>query len=102
MGAGKIRPSSDYVIVDTILPGRVENVFVQAGDQIRAGDVLFQITDANYRCALREKMAEYDTAIAQVNLLYQAPSRHEIAAKEKEVAEYKIKIRSARERCRYL
>ncbi len=92
---GKVTPSSDYVHVNTVEPGIVEAVFVKQGQLVKEGDLLFQMNDSAHFLTLREKVAEYETAIARVKLLQEEPSKLQLKAKQQEIEQAKLKYEQA-------
>ncbi len=53
--------------VEPEIDGVVRQVFVREGQQVRAGDVLADLEDWNYRDALAAAQAKYETALSQMN-----------------------------------
>jgi len=98
-GNGKIKPSSDYVKINTSLSGIIENVFVQVGQKVTYNDPLFKVDASNLTYELRERQAEYKTALAQYNLLNKGPSLLELKIKEKEIEQIKLKQEQQKEKC---
>jgi RND family efflux transporter MFP subunit len=47
--------------------GIIQSVSVREGDAVRAGTVLAKLDDSDYRMALAEAEAKYDTAVSQAN-----------------------------------
>jgi HlyD family secretion protein len=88
---GKVAPSSDYVHVNTVEAGIIESVFVKQGQMVKEGDLLFQMNDSAQFLSLREKVAEYETALARFQLLQEEPSNFELKAKEQEIEKAKLK-----------
>lgn len=89
VGKGVVKPSSDYIIVDTVLSGVVDKVLVKPGQFVREGQILFKIDDSNYRYTLQQNKAECNTALAKLQLLQESPSKFELQAKEMEIAQAK-------------
>lgn len=65
-GAGMIEASTDNISIGTPLSGIVSNVPVNVSDTVKAGDVLFNIDDRNYRASLAIKQANVMKAKADV------------------------------------
>lgn len=64
-GIGKVA-CSNYVKVNTRREGIVDQLFVKEGDVVHAGDALFQVDDGVLRFVFHEKVAEYETALAEL------------------------------------
>lgn len=89
VGRGVVRPSSDYIVVDTALSGVIDKVLVKPGDVVQEGQLLFKIDDSNYKYTLRQKKAECEVAMAKLDFMKERPSKFELQAKEMEVAQAK-------------
>lgn len=59
-GAGVVEPSSELIEVGAFLPGVVDRVYVQAGDQVTAGQLLFSIDSRDARAAVGEAAARLE------------------------------------------
>lgn len=99
MGVGKVTPSSDYVKVNANLAGIVDEIFVKVGERVEVNAPLFHINDSGIRHELREKIAIYETALAEFNLLKAGPSTMELVAKEKEIEQIKIQHDQQKKEC---
>jgi HlyD family secretion protein len=62
------------------LPGKVEQVRVEVGDLVQAGDELARLDDANLGFQIRQAQATLASAQAQLDLLLTPPGPEEIAA----------------------
>lgn len=98
-GVGKVGPSTDYVKVNTSTAGIVDEIFVKIGQKVTANDPLFHINDSGLRHELREKIAAYETALAEFDLLKAGPTTLELTAKEKEIEQVKIQHEQQRKEC---
>lgn len=65
-GAGMVEASSNNISIGTSLPGIVKMVFVKVGDQVKAGEPLFQIDDRELRADLLVKQSNLVKAKAAV------------------------------------
>ena len=98
-GNGRVVPSSGYLEITPGVFGEIIEVNVQPGDLVKEGDLLFKIDDSEYRFSLREKIADYDVALASLKLLNEGPSRLTLQAKEKEIDQIRIKLERVEEQC---
>ncbi len=65
MGSGRVA-CSKYIRVSAKREGILENLFVQEGDYVMKGDPLFQIEQGSLSFAFREKLADYEMALAEL------------------------------------
>lgn len=65
-GAGIVEASTQNVAIGSNVPGIVTKVFVKVGDQVKAGDPLFQIDDRSRRAELLVREAELASRRAAV------------------------------------
>lgn len=63
--AGEVA-SSDEVLISTKIPGKIGGMYVEIGDQIRTGELLFELENQDLKAAVEQ--AEQSLAIAQANL----------------------------------
>ncbi len=63
--SGNLEPENSLSLV-SIVPGAIEEVMVNVGDEVRAGDPILRIEDTTYRAQL--KQAEAGLTVAQANL----------------------------------
>ena len=116
-GAGIVEPSSELVQIGSALSGLVTGLFVQPGDRVGEGQVLFTVDDRAARASLleaRAAIAEARASIAEANTvratagrqlaLYRniddpaAVSRAEVIRAEGEAASANERLRLARAR----
>lgn len=116
-GAGIVEPSSELVQIGSALSGLVTGLFVQPGDRVSEGQVLFTVDDRAARASLQEAraaIAEAQASIAEANTaratasrqlaLYRniddpaAVSRAEVIRAEGEAASANERLRLARAR----
>ncbi|MDP4575998.1 efflux RND transporter periplasmic adaptor subunit [Qipengyuania sp. G39] len=116
-GAGIVEPSSELVQIGSALSGLVTGLFVQPGDRVTEGQVLFTVDDRAARASLQEAraaIAEAQASIAEANTaratasrqlaLYRniddpaAVSRAEVIRAEGEAASANERLRLARAR----
>jgi HlyD family secretion protein len=67
-GAGIIEAKSQNIAIGTSLPGVVKSVPVKVGNNVKAGDALFQIDDREYLAELAIKNADLIKAVADVKV----------------------------------
>jgi len=91
MGEGKVA-CSNYVKVTAKREGIMEDLFVEEGDAVRLGDSLFQMDDGVLRFAFREKLAEYESSLAEVKWLEKGASEFDLRVKEKEIEQIQIRL----------
>ena len=116
-GAGIVEPSSELVQIGSALSGLVTGLFVQPGDRVGEGQVLFTVDDRAARASLQEAraaIAEAQASISEANTaratagrqlaLYRniddpaAVSRAEVIRAEGEAASANERLRLARAR----
>lgn len=85
-GVGKV-VCSNYTKINVKREGIVEKLFVKEGDVVAKGATLFQIDQSNLFFTFREKLADYETAVAEIKLYENEESR------EKEIDVLKAVIR---------
>lgn len=65
-GSGIIEASSENIAIGTSIPGLVQRIYVQVGNQVKAGDKLFLVDDREARAQLALKQSELSVAKSQV------------------------------------
>ena len=65
-GAGIVEPSSELIQIGSALSGLVTGLFVEPGDRVTEGTVLFTVDDRAARAALREAQAAIAEARASI------------------------------------
>jgi RND family efflux transporter MFP subunit len=65
-GAGIVEAVAGNIDIGTPVSGVVTDIYVQAGDQVKAGDALFKIDDRHLQAALLTAIAQADLAKTQV------------------------------------
>lgn len=58
--------SNDEVLVSTKIPGKISKVYVNVGDSVKAGDLLFELENQDLKAAVEQ--AQKSLSIAQANL----------------------------------
>ena len=91
LGEGKVL-CSKYVKVNARREGIIDDLFVKEGDAIVVGDPLFKVDDGMLRFAFREKLAEYERAVAEMRLFEKGTSEFDLRAKEKEMEQADIRL----------
>lgn len=103
-GSGIIEPNTQNIAVGTPVAGVASAVLVRAGDDVKAGDVLFTIDDREIKASLAAKKAALGSrqaalAVAQARLeaLRAYPRPESIPPAEAKVAEIASLLKDARE-----
>jgi len=86
-GSGIIEASTENISIGTHLPGIITRLYVQAGDQVKAGSPLFSIDDRTIQAELLVRKANVETAKRALARLEQMPRPEEIPPLEAKVAE---------------
>lgn len=86
-GSGMIETSTQNIAIGTPVPGVAIKVAVVVGDQVRQGDVLFQIDSRDLDAQLRVQQAALGVAQAKLAALRASPRKEEIPPAEARVAE---------------
>ena len=84
-GKGRVIPSSNYVHVGAPRGGFIRDLAVKVGQTVQAGDLLFTLDDTHLQHELKERRAQHQTALSQLELLDQGPSLASLQVKEKEM-----------------
>lgn len=88
-GSGKVIPSSEYVKISAPIQGTIEDVFVNVGQKVSAGDLLFKIDDSLLICQLQEKKSEMQTTLAKLEIMQQGANTFDLVLKQKEIEQVK-------------
>lgn len=75
---GRIEGSADAIQVGASISGIIEDVLVKQGDRISAGQVLIRIECNDVAARLKQRRAEYDSAVALHEKLVNGPRPQEI------------------------
>lgn len=94
--SGLIESPTANVAVATPVSGIVKRVFVQAGQQVRAGDPLFQLDDAAQRAELARLEATLAVTEQKRRKLELGARPEEITAQEAHVAQARVAVEDAR------
>ena len=78
--------------------GIIEEVFVDEGDQVAAGDLIVRLSDQNYNFEIEKVTAQIAGARAHLNMLQSGPSREEIDLAKSKVTTAQAKFLHATER----
>jgi HlyD family secretion protein len=89
--SGRLLPQREAQL-SVAIPGRVEQVFVEVGDQVPAGDVLLQLENGALQWGVRK--AEQNLAVQEANLseLRNGATEEEVAAAEAAVLSAKAQL----------
>jgi len=77
-GAGIVEAKSENIAIGTVVPGVVTKVFVQYGDEVKAGAPLFEIDDRDMQADLTQKKAALLSSQAKLTRLVNAPRPEDI------------------------
>lgn len=95
VGAGVVEASTQNIAIGTPVPGVVTSVFVNAGDEIKAGDPLFTIDDRAARAELETRRAALRVAEQTLSRLTDIPRAEDLPPAEAMVAEAEAQLRGA-------
>jgi RND family efflux transporter MFP subunit len=84
--------------IQTPVDGVVSRVFVREGDAVKAGTILADLEDWDYRSALASAQAKYATASAEMNRALSAKDGSEAGIKRLQVDYWASEVARARER----
>lgn len=79
-GNGLVEPSSESISVGAPAPGLVTAVFVEAGQEVRAGEPLFQLDDRALRAEVSVRRAAVETVRQKLARLASLPRAEEVDA----------------------
>ncbi|QXM05635.1 efflux RND transporter periplasmic adaptor subunit [Crassaminicella indica] len=65
--SGKIKPIEESSVVPKV-PGKVINVYVEIGDKVQKGDVLFELDPTDLSNAVKQAEAAYNASLANLKL----------------------------------
>ncbi len=91
-GSGIVEASSRNIAVGSHLSGVVEHVFVEAGDEVKAGDPLFKLDERDLKARLAVEHAAVAAAQAALDRLLAQPRPEEIPPLEAKVVEAKASL----------
>jgi HlyD family secretion protein len=89
-GAGMVEPSTEasnngYIAVGTQLPGLVTAIHVHIGQEVKAGQLLFQLDRRQTEADLQVRLAALESAQAQLQKLERQPRPEEVPPSEAQV-----------------
>ncbi|NPA90400.1 MAG: HlyD family efflux transporter periplasmic adaptor subunit [Chloroflexi bacterium] len=76
--------------------GRVRAVFVQAGDAVKAGDLLLQLEDEQQQAAVEQAQAQVERAQAYLRKLQAGPTQEDLAIAQAALEAAQAKLRKVR------
>ena len=94
--SGLVEAPTKNLAVATSVPGIVKQVYVKAGQQVRAGEPLFQIDDAIKRAELARQRISLELAEEKIRKLNLGSRPEEVGALEARVAEARVALEDAR------
>lgn len=95
-GAGIVEPSSEIIAIGAPVSALVTAVPVKPGDQVKAGDVLFQLDDRTQRAQLVVQQAAVAAAKAQLARLTASPRSEDLPIIEAQLAEARVALADAK------
>jgi multidrug resistance efflux pump len=99
-GFGLVEAATENISIGTHVPGVVSRVCVRVGQQVAAGDPLFQIDDRQARADLAVREASWQAAQATLDKLEQLPRPEELPGSEARVRETQARLDDEEERGR--
>ena len=84
-GSGIVEPRTENITIGAPLPGIVQEVFVQVGQKVKAGDKLFRLDDRELKAKLRIQEAAVDAALADLERLEHLPRPEDVPVLEAQV-----------------
>jgi multidrug efflux pump subunit AcrA (membrane-fusion protein) len=91
-GAGIVEASSENIAIGTVVPGVVTKVFVQYGQNVKAGDPLFQIDTRDLAADLAVKKAALLSAQVKLQRLQSMPRPEDVPIAQAQVDEEKATL----------
>jgi HlyD family secretion protein len=95
-GAGIIEAAFENHEIGPIVPGVVTKIFVKVGDNVKAGDPLFQIDDRDLQAELITRKAALASANAKLEKQQSLPRPEDVPAAEAKVVEAKAALSDAK------
>lgn len=100
-GSGYIVTGERYVSIGTRIAGRIDRYFVEEGDHVRAGDMLVQFDDRDFRAAVSRteaglRVARANAALAEAEHRRSAALRTKSVVSEQEVDVLRTRAEVAR------
>jgi multidrug resistance efflux pump len=86
-GAGIVDPNTENISIGAVVPGVVQQVFVNVSQMVKNGDPLFGIDDRAMRAELGVRKARVAAEKARLQKLIEAPRKEDIPPLEALVAE---------------
>ncbi len=77
-GSGLVEARRENIPIGINIPGVVIDVFVKKGEKVKAGAPLFRTDDRDFKAQLEVRLAELDSARAQLHKLVSAPRPEDI------------------------
>jgi HlyD family secretion protein len=101
-GAGMVEPSTDasvngYIAVGTLLGGVVTNVHVRIGQEVKKGQLLFELDRRQTEADLQVRLAAVENAESQLRKLERQPRPEEVPPSEAQVRLAEANLQSAKD-----
>lgn len=72
-GSGIVEPASGNIFISSPFNRTVEKVNVSVNDQVKRGDILFQLCNQDLRASLKIKQKKYDESLSHLHKLQKLP-----------------------------
>ncbi len=77
-GTGIVEPTSGNIIISSSLNRRVEKIDVKVNDQVKKGDILFELYNQDLVSAFNVRQKKYDEAISNLHRLEALPKEEDL------------------------
>ncbi|MFM9958956.1 MAG: biotin/lipoyl-binding protein, partial [Phycisphaerales bacterium] len=101
-GAGLVEASTQNIAIGAHIPGVVAQVFVKAGDRVKAGDPLFTIDERQLKAELASRQASLASAQASLAKLQALPRQEDVPPAQARVQEVKAFVDDMKEQLRIM
>lgn len=95
--SGTVKPRQE-INLQFETTGKVRNIFVKVGDQVKAGQILIKIDDSDLQAQYRQQLAAVEAAKAQLDLLKAGSSPEEIKLAENAVTNAQKNLNDVKEK----
>jgi len=96
-GAGIVEAKTENISIGTHVPGIVMEKYVEVGQKVNPGDILFKIDNRSLMADLRVKEAQLGAAEAKLKRLKSMPRPEEIPPSEAKVKRMQAEFQAARD-----
>lgn len=95
-GVGIVEPKSGNIYIGTPFNRIVKQINVSVNDQIKKGDVLFQLDHQDLLANLRVKQKEYEKALANLNKLKALPRKEDLIVIEEALKKAQVALNESK------